>query len=165
MKFINVEENDDFIFKTHFFGSVAVSKTLSEYTFPYEAFFLGQIDLKKYNIKNLNEGFLYIFLDLSGYYSEEYGEYSLLPIIYYDKGNISEILDDFNEHHDLDYTDNFYLVDDGDGLLIENDKLVISDKEILKFFMNFDNDIKYVEIGINEVCENKFKDGEFKIFK
>lgn len=165
MKLKEVEKNDVTAISTHFFGDVAVSKNLSEYTFPGVAAFLCQIDLKEYNILGQNEGMLYIFLDLSGFYSEEYGEYALLPIIYYSKDLLTDILDDFNEYQELDFIDKTFSLCAGEGLEIKEDRLIITDEYLIKFFSNFDNNINRVEIIINKLNENTFSEGIFKIYK
>lgn len=165
MKIKEVEKNDNIAISTHFFGDVAVNEKLCEYTFPGVAAFFCQINLAEHNMLGHTEGMIYIFLDLSGYYSEEYGEYALLPIVYYTKDKITDILDDFNESHDLDYINKSFILEDGEGVEMEKDRLIITDNYLLNFFSNFDNDLKKVEIVLDKIKENTFNEGIFKIFK
>ena len=165
MKAIKTIMDEDNVFMTHVFKDLVVNEALASYTFPSVAFFFSQIRLEEYNILNHNNGMLYVFFDLSGYYSEEYGEYSLVPMIYYTNDLTNIILDDFNEMHDLDNCLDMYLLDGGIGFDITDDSLVIKDLNLLKFFLNFDNDIKKVIIEIKELKENKFTEGVFKIIK
>lgn len=166
MKPIRVIKDDNNILESHILGDFAADSFLADYEFPGFSGFYAYLRLDEYNIRGIDEGHLFIFLDLLGYYSEEYGEYSLVPMIYYTKDELEYIIDDFNEANaELQDIASMYMLDDGQGFEIDNDTIRITSPELLKFFMSFDNDIKEVNIYINEIKENGFATGGFKIIK
>lgn len=164
MKLFKINK-DEINYSTHILGDPYLSDNLADYTYPFEAMFFAQINLLEYEILGLNEGFLYIFFDLSGYYSDEFGEYSFLPMAYYTLDNPTIILDDFNENHNLKGIKETYILKKGEGFDINNGIITISDGNILPFFMNFDNDIKKVMIEFTNIKLNEFNEGNFKIEK
>lgn len=166
MKLVEVLKNDNNVFESHILGDPAVGGRLLDYTFPGFSGFFGMIRLDEYNFLGHDEGYLYIFLDLLGYYSEEYGEYSLVPMFYYTKDIPTDILDDFNEDNlELEGINKMYMLDSGNGFDITDGKIIITDCNLLKFFSNFDNDIKSVILSTEEISLNKFSEGIFKIIK
>lgn len=167
MKSVKVIKNDDNIFETHILGDVAVTEKLADYEFPGFSGFYAFIRLDEYPMLGIDSGYMYIFLDLLGYYSEEYGEYSLVPMVYYTKEAPSIIFDGFNEaNSDLTDIDSMYMLDDGSGFEIkDNGEIRINDADLLKFFSSFDNDIKEVLIKVLDIREDKFSEAAFNIFK
>ncbi len=167
MKTVLVQKDENNILETHIFGDVIVPQSLEDYTFPGSGVYFMTINLEEYNFNGLDEGRLYIFLDLLGYFSEDYGEYALVPMAYYSKEKPLIIFDDFNEDNYSEFSElkDFYLLDDGEGISFEENKIKISDKNIIEFFLHFDDDIKEVYFIFDEMKENKFNEGIFKIVK
>lgn len=167
MKAVLTKKNEDNIYQTHIFGDVVVPNTLADYTFPGSAAYFMTINLDEYNFMGLDGGYLYIFLDLLGYFEEDYGEYALVPMAYYSKEKQDVIFDDFNEENYSEFLElkDMYLLDDGDGISFESNKIKISDKNIIEFFLHFDDDIKEIYFEFNDIKENKFNEGIFKIIK
>ncbi len=168
MKAIEVEKNENNIFETHILGDVAIPSHLADYEFPGFSCYFMTIRLDEYPFMSTNCGNIYIFFDLLGYYSEEYGEYSLVPMLYYSKENPDTILDNINEadYSELDGIDKMYLLSCGEGIEIGDNVVRFTDPNLIKFFENFDNDIKAVRLEFNTpMVENKFTEGVFKIEK
>lgn len=168
MKAIEVEKNENNIFETHILGDVAVPLCLADYEFPGFSCYFMTIRLDEYPFMGKEEGNLYIFFDLLGYYSEEYGEYSLVPMLYYSKDYPDTILDNINEadYEELDGIDKMYMLEPGDGIEISDNVIRFTDPSLIKFFENFDNEIKAVKLVFNTpVVENGFTEGVFKIEK
>lgn len=168
MKCVLTKKDDNNVFLTHILGDVAVPKRLEDYEFPgFSAFFMT-INLEEYGFKNKRVGYVYIFLDLLGYFSEEYGEYSLVPMIYYSTEEPDVIFDDINEENEKEFKgfDKMYLLEAGSGVDILEDTIVFTDKNMIDFFSNFDNDIKSVRFEFkNDLKINGFSEGVFKIEK
>lgn len=166
MKAIKVIKNETNLQETHILGDLCATDKLCDYEFPAFSGFYAYIRLDEYNMLGIDNGHLFIFLDLLGYYSEEYGEYSLVPMAYYTNDELTTIFDSFNEENKLDDIDSMYMLDDGEGIEINSDgSIKITDESLLKFFLNFDNDIKEVDLFINKLTENKFEECGFKIKK
>lgn len=168
MKVVEVLKNDTNVMETHIFGDICVPQALADYTFPAFSGYFMTIRLDEYAFKGVSEGYLYIFLDLLGYYSEDYGEYSMVPMAFYSKDEPTEIFDDFNEENAPEFKEmkKMYMLEDGKGIEIDKDTITITDKAILDFFLNFDDDIKEVRFVFNhDLKENSFNEGVFKIIK
>lgn len=168
MKAIKVIKDDNNVFETHILGDVAVPASLADYEFPGFSCYFMTIRLDEYPFLNKNEGYLYIFFDLLGYFSEEYGEYSLVPMAYYSNVEPSIIFDDINEANKDEFKgfENMYMLDDGEGITIDGNIIRFTDKNLIDFFSNFDNDIKAVRLEFNNpLKENGFSEGVFKIEK
>lgn len=168
MKAIKVLKNDNNVFETHILGDVAVPEALADYEFPGFSCYFMTIRLDEYPFLNKSEGYLYIFFDLLGYYSEEYGEYSLVPMAYYSTADPTIILDDINEDNkdELKGIDNMYMLDSGDGVEIKDNVIRFTDPNLIDFFLSFDNDIKAIRLEFNNpLKENGFSEGVFKIEK
>lgn len=167
MKTILTEKNDINILETHIFGDVVVPSSLENYTFPSSAAYFMTINLDEYSFMGLDGGSLYIFLDLLGYFSEDYGEYALVPMAYYSKEKPTIIFDDFNEENYNEFSElkKMYMLDNGEGISFESNNIKISDKDIIEFFLHFDDDIEEVSFEFGEILENKFNEGIFKIKK
>lgn len=163
MRLIKVEKNESNLYETHVLGDPSVNEYLADYTYPGEALFFMQIKLNEYSICGLNEGVLYIFFDLSGYYSEDYNELSLCPMAYHIMDNNEYILDDFNEGHDIDGCDTMYILDKGEGIEIENNSIIITDKSLLEFFLNFTTEVKRVSLSFEKIETNSFCEGVFEL--
>jgi len=166
MKLVKVDYNENNLIQTHIFGDPVIPQALEDYEFPGFAAFFGMIRLDEYPMCGKNEGNLYIFLDLSGYYSEEYGEYSMVPMAYYSKDNPEIIFDNFNEmNEDIKGFENIYMLDNGKGFDINDGIIEMYDEVLLDFFKNFTDDLKKAVFGFEELELNKFNEGFFNIIK
>ncbi len=166
MKLIKVDYNENNLTQTHIFGDPVIPQRLEDYEFPGFSAFFGMIRLDEYPMCGIDSGNLYIFLDLSGYYSEEYGEYSMVPMAYYSKEDPAIIFDSFNEFNDgIKGFDSIYMLDKGEGFNIKDGIIEMTDKVLLEFFRNFTDDLKKAVFGFDELKENTFNEGFFNIIK
>ena len=163
MKLIKANKDEYNLYKTHVLGDPSVNEFLADYTYPGEALFFMQINLSEYNFCGLDEGVLYVFFDLSGYYSEEYNELSLCPMAYHITDSYEYILDDFNEGHDIEGYDVMYLLDKGEGIEIDENSIIIIDNNLLDFFLNFTQKVNKVTLSFEKIEHNRFCEGIFKI--